>query len=305
MADLSTELCGIKLNNPLILASGIMGVTASSLANVVKNGAGAVTIKSIGPEERKGHPCPVITTWEAGMMNAVGLSNAGIDRGIEEIKKFKEMCDAPIIGSVFAFKQSLFGELTEKISTVNPDLIEINISCPNVESEAGTPFALDAKAAYSVTKHVKEKTKIPVIVKLSPNSLNIKEIAKECEKAGADAINMGNTLGPGLLINIETAKPILANKFGGISGPAIKPIALKRVWDVYEAVKIPIIGTGGVTNGRDAVEMLMAGATAVGLGTAVYSRGIDVFNKINDEIKGFMKKNNYKSIKEMIGKAHV
>jgi dihydroorotate dehydrogenase (NAD+) catalytic subunit len=131
-----------------------------------------------------------------------------------------------------------------------------------------------------------------------------KEIAKACEDAGADAINMGNTLGPGLLINIETAKPILANKFGGISGSSIKPITLKRIWDIYEEVKIPIIGTGGVSNGRDAIEMMMAGASLVGIGTATHTRGIDVFKKITTEMQEFMDKNNYSSIKEIIGKAH-
>ena len=238
------------------------------------------------------------------MMNAVGLSNPGIEIGKKEIEKFKKICNAPLIGSIFSFKTSGFKDLAEKISKVEPDLVEINISCPNVEDEAGTPFALDKDAAYKVTKSVKENTKIPVIVKLSPNSLDIKKIAGACEKAGADAINMGNTLGPGLLIDIDTAKPILANKFGGISGPAIKPITLKRVWDIYETVDIPIIGTGGITTGKDAIQYIMAGASAVGLGTAVYYRGIDVFNKINKEIEVFMENQGYESIREMIGLAH-
>ena len=304
MVDLSVEFLGINFKNPLILASGFLGVTASSLINVINNGAGGITIKSLGPEQRRGHPSPTIITWEGGMMNAVGLSNQGIDKGIEEIDEFKKRCDAPLIVSIFAFKQNLFGELAKKIDKTKADLLEINISCPNVESEAGTPFALDVDAAYSVTKFVKENTTKPVIVKLSPNSLNIAQIAKACEDAGADAINMGNTLGPGLLINIEAAKPILSNKFGGLSGSSIKPITLKRVWDIYENVRIPILGTGGVSNGRDAIEMIMAGSTLVGVGTAMYKRGIQVFDEITKEMIGFMNKNNYDSIKEMIGKAH-
>jgi len=302
MGILETEICGVKLDNPLILASGFLGVTASSLINVIDHGAGAVTIKSLGPEPRKGHHSPTIITWEQGMMNAVGLSNPGIDEGINEIREFKERCKKPIIASIFAFKKSLFGELAKKVKYA--DLLEINISCPNVEDEAGTPFALSCESAAEVTKIVKENTDIPVIVKLSPNSLNISSIAKQCELAGADAINMGNTLGPGLLINIESKKPILSNKFGGISGGAIKPITLKRVWDIYETVNIPIIGTGGVSSGRDAIEMIMAGAVAVGIGTAIYDNGIEAFSKINQEIEDFMKKNGYKKIEEMVGAAH-
>ena len=306
MKDLATKICGIKLKNPLVLASGIMGVTASSLINMVSNGAGAVTMKSLGVEERKGHHCPILASWEAGFINAVGLSNPGIENGIEEIKEYKRRCDAPIIASIFAFKTEDFGILAEKVANANPDFLEINISCPNVEDEAGRPFAYSPEMAGKITKIVKNKTGIPVIVKLNGTGILIlKEIAKSVEKAGADAINMGNTLGPGLLINIEAAKPILSNRFGGMSGPAIKPFTLKCIWDIYETVKIPIIGTGGVVAGRDAVEMLMAGASAVGIGTGVYYRGLDVFRKVNDEISEFMEKNNYSSIKEMVGKAHV
>jgi dihydroorotate dehydrogenase (NAD+) catalytic subunit len=300
--DLSTTFCNVNFRNPLILASGFLGVTASSMINIVNNGAGGVTIKSLGPKPRLGHHSPTIITWNQGMMNAVGLSNPGIDLGIKEMQEYKNQCDAPLIASIFAFKKSLFGELAEKVKYA--DLLEINISCPNVEHEAGTPFALDCDSAYEVTKLVKQKTNIPVIVKLSPNSLNIKDIAKKCEDAGADAINMGNTLGPGLLINIEAKKPILANKFGGISGGAIKPITLKRIWDIYEEVKIPIIGTGGVYNARDAIEMIMAGASLVGIGTAIYENGPETFEKINQEIFEFMKKHGYNSIYEMIGVAH-
>ncbi|MFH0875786.1 MAG: dihydroorotate dehydrogenase [archaeon] len=304
MPKLDIVLCNIKLKNPTILASGFLGVSASSLINVAKNTAGAVTFKSLGPEERKGHPCPVISTFNGGIINAVGLSNPGYELGAEEIKEFNKTHPVPVIASIFAFKKELFGLVAQKISLANPDFIEINISCPNVESEAGIPFACDAASAAEVTKIVKEKTKIPIIVKLSPSANNIGKIAAECERAGADAINMGNTLGPGMVINIEAAKPILSNKVGGVSGPAIKPIAVKNVWDVYNSVKIPIIGTGGVTTGRDAVEMIMAGASAVGVGSAVYYRGIDVFSKINSEILEFMKANNYKTIKEMVGLAH-
>ena len=306
MVDLSTKICRVRLDNPTILASGILGVTGASLVNVVKNGAGAVTTKSIGIEPRKGHPCPVILTYDKGMVNAVGLSTAGIEESSAEIGFAKKNSRVPIIASIFACSVKEFGVISKEISKAKPDLIEVNISCPNVESEFGRPFGTDPKISADVTRSVKKNTNIPVIVKLSPNVGNIGEIAKAVAAAGADAINAINTVGPGMVINIEAKTPVLSNKRGGGSGPAIKPIAVRCVYDVYEATngKIPIIGTGGITYGRDAVEMFMAGASAVGIGTAVYYRGIDVFSKVSMEIKEFMEKEGHSSIKEMIGVAH-
>lgn len=306
MADISTNICKVRLANPTILASGILGVSGSSLLNVAKNGAGAVTTKSIGLELRKGHPCPVILTYEQGMVNAVGLSTAGINESIAEIGFAKKNSHVPVIASIFACSKKEFGIVAKEISKAKPDLIEVNISCPNVESEFGKPFGSDPKVASEVTRIVKKNTNIPVIVKLTPNVSNIGEVASAVAKAGADALNAINTVGPGMVINIEARRPILSNKRGGVSGPAIKPIAVRCVYDVFEATKgkIPIIGTGGVTYGRDAIEMFMAGASAVGIGSAVYYRGIDVFSKVSMEVKEFMEKQGYNTIKEMIGIAH-
>ncbi len=302
--NLSTKICKAKLANPTVLASGILGVSGASLAMVAKKGAGAVTSKSIGPEERKGHKNPVIIANENYMMNAVGLSNAGVAESIDEIKEAVKTAGVPVIASIFAGKMKDFGPVAKKISEAKPALIEANISCPNVQDEMGRPFAATPETAAKVTAVVKNNTTIPVIIKLSPNVGNIKQIAKAVEEAGADAINMGNTVGPGMMIDINAAKPVLTNKAGGLSGPAIKPVAVRCVYDVYEAVKIPIIGTGGVTYGKDAIEMMMAGASAVGMGSAVYYRGADVFKKVNDEIEEFMKENGYSNIKQLIGKAH-
>ena len=309
--DISTELCGMKLLNPTVLASGILGVSGSSLANVARNGAGAVTTKSIGIEQRKGHPGPVIITYDQGMVNAVGLSTSGIKESLAEIEYAKKHAGVPIIASVFASTVKEFGIVAKEISRSNPDLIEVNISCPNVEAEFGRPFGTDPKISADVTKIVKKNTRIPVIVKLSPNVGSIAQIAKAVVKAGADGITAINTAGPGMVISIETARPILSNKAGGVSGPAIKPIAVRCVYDIYAALKemkkedkIPIIGTGGVTYGNDAVEMFMAGASAVGIGTGVYIRGIDVFRKVSYEVKEFMGKENYGSIASMRGIAH-
>lgn len=302
--NISTRLCGIKLENPTVLASGILGTTGASLVNVAKHGAGAVTSKSIGLEERAGHPNPVLVEWEKGFINAVGLSNQGVDESIEEIRYAVKHSSSPVIASIFGATVKDFGIIAKLISKAKPKAIEVNISCPNVEAEFGKPFGTDAAISAKVTRIVKKNTSIPVIVKLSPNVPNIKLIALAIEKAGADAISAINTVGPGMVINIETAKPILANKVGGVSGPAIRPIAVRCVYDIYSVVKIPIIGIGGVTYGRDAIEMFMAGASAVGIGTAVYYRGIDVFRKVSEEIKEFMLKNGYGSLKEIIGRVH-
>lgn len=301
---LNTTLCGIKLKNPLILASGILGVTADSLKSVEKNGAGAVTMKSLGPIPRKGHPNPVITASNESMINAVGLSNPGIDKAASEIKKAGKILEVPFILNIFGDTLENFGLVARKAAKFNPQLVEINISCPNVAHEFGIPFALEPDSAAAAVKQARKYIKCPLIVKLSPNTYKLKQVARAVVKAGADIINMGNTAGPGMTIDLKTAKPILANKMGGISGPAVKPIAIRCVYDVCSTVKVPIIGTGGVTNGRDAIEMLMAGASAIGVGTAVYYRGADVFEKITKEMLAIMKEEGFKNINEIIGRAH-
>jgi dihydroorotate dehydrogenase (NAD+) catalytic subunit len=301
---LSTELAGVKLENPTVLASGILGVTGSSLTAVAKAGAGAVTTKSISLKERKGHPTPVIATYAQGMVNAVGLSNAGAEETLAEIEFAVKNAGVPVIASIFASTITEFGKVAEAVSKAKPHILEVNISCPNVEDEFGRPFACDPGIAAVVTKKVKKSTNIPVFIKLSPNVHNVGPIAKAVAKEGADGITAINTVGPGMLINIEAATPILTNKVGGVSGPAIKPIAVKCVYEAYRATKLPIIGTGGVTTGRDAVEMIMAGASAAGIGTGVYYRGTEIFSKVSKEIQEFMDKEGYRSIKEMRGIAH-
>lgn len=301
--DIRTRICGIKLENPSILASGILGVTKSSLKRVAENGAGAVTLKSISKEPRKGHNCPILLTYEAGMMNAVGYSNPGME---EAAKEFADLSDigVPVIGSVIGTVPKDFVEVLNGLKDCNFSAIEVPLSCPHTPgfgtlAGQGTP-----EMTYKITKAVKKAVNLPVIIKVSPNVPNLGEVAKAAEKAGADAINAGNTLGPGMVINVEAKKPILDFKVGGISGPALRPIAVRCVYDIYECVKIPIIGTGGVNNGRDAIEMFMAGASAIGVGTAIYYRGIDVFKKICNEIERFMVKEGYSKIKDMTGIAH-
>jgi dihydroorotate dehydrogenase (NAD+) catalytic subunit len=300
---LKTKCLGIKFDNPIVLASGILGLTAASMSNTIKNGCGGVTVKSLSKELRTGHPNPTMYGREHYFMNAVGLSNAGIDEGIEELTKFKKLSRAPLIGSIFAPTADEFAELSERISEAPVDLIELNLSCPNVGKEFEEPFAYSHSAVETITKKCKAKTKIPIAIKLSPNAYNIADLAKTAEAAGADAITAVNTLS-GIGIDVRARHPILHNVHGGVSGPALFPVALKCVYDIYSAVKIPIIGTGGITTGEDALAMIMAGATLLGVGSAVYYRGDDVFRKITDEMEAIMKEEGIRNLKQVRGCVH-
>ena len=283
MADFSVEFCGIKFKNPLVLASGILGVTADSMANVVRCGAGGVTSKSLWPYEHMGHPNPVIITSEHWMLNAVGIPDAGPEKAREEIARFREVCDAPFIANIVGGVMDDYAQIASEVATMHPDMVEVNISCPNVEDELGKPMACSIGKSAEVTRLVKERLreagseKIPVVVKLSPNVEDIVSIASSVLDAGADGITAINSVGPGMVIDIDFARPVLANKVGGLTGPAIKPLSVKYVYDIYKAKKCPIIGTGGVTTGRDAIEMMMAGAGLVGVGSAVWLHGPEPF----------------------------
>ena len=296
------EFLGKKFANPLVTASGILGVTGATMVhNVKEKGVGGVTMKSVSLEPREGHPNPTVTTGEHFMINAVGLSNAGIENSVKEIKYYKENCQAPLIASIFAGDIKEFGKVAEKINEAEPDLIEVNISCPNVKDEFGKPFAADPKLAAEVTEIVKKNTDIKVIIKLSPNVESIATIAQAVEAVGADAICAVNAFG-GTLIDVRTREFVLHNKFGGVSGPAIKPMAIKAVYDISQAVKIPIIGTGGVTTGEDALEMMLAGATLVGVGAGVYfGGGKDVFANMMGEIRAIMKEEKIDGLQKIIG----
>ncbi len=300
------KFLNLKLKNPTVLASGILGLTASSMRRVVEfGGAGAVTTKSFNIEWRKGHKNPSILPFRHGLLNAVGLSNPGIDEMVKEIRLFKRQCDAPIFASVFGRTIDEFAEVTRRTVEAQPDLIEVNISCPNVHSEFGQPFGNSCKDTAKITEIVKKNAgNIPVSIKLGPHGPGVARLARVCEEHGADAITAINTVGPGMLIDIEVRKPILSNKTGGVSGPAILPIAVKSVYEVYKAVNIPIIGTGGVTVPEDAVQMILAGATLIGIGTGVYYQGIDVFKKIEQGIREYLDRHGFKSIEEIRGGAH-
>ena len=303
--DLSCHFLGLSFKNPLVLASGIIGTSPALLTRAALSGAGAVTAKSCSIESRPGHPNPVAVDWGFGVINAVGLSNPGAAEEIHLLIESRRQLAAlgvPLIASIFAATTAQYGEVARMISQANPHLIEINISCPNVADEFGTPFAATCESAAAVTAAVKAATTIPIAVKLAPNVPNIGRIAAAVVEAGADAITAINTM-PGMVINAEAARPVLSNKMGGISGPALKPIALRCVAEIARAVSVPIIGTGGVTSGIDAAEMLMAGATAVGVGTAVWYRGVEALGQINAELTAFMQKQGYQTLADMRGAA--
>jgi dihydroorotate dehydrogenase (NAD+) catalytic subunit len=301
--DISVELCNKRLKNPTILASGILGMNADIIKQVVRGGAGAVTLKSTGIEPREGHPNPKVLVWEHGLANCYGLTNQGIGGMDSEWEQLKGL-DVPVIASVFGAEVSEFVKVADYMAQKKADMIEVNVSCPNTK-EHGMAFGLKKESCSEVVSAVKDAVgKIPVIAKLTPQALDIAGVAKAAEEAGADAISAINTVGPGMFINIDVAKPILSYRTGGLSGPAIRPIAVRCVYDIYKSVNIPIIGIGGVTYGKDAIELMMAGARAVGIGSAAYYRGIDVFASVSEELEAWLENSGYSSLKDIVGAAH-
>jgi dihydroorotate dehydrogenase (NAD+) catalytic subunit len=308
VSDLRTNLCGVELPNPLILASGILGTGAELLARVARAGAGAVIAKSCSLRPRAGHPNPTVLAWEHGLINAVGLANPGVDAEVEELRRARALLQplgAGLLVSVFADTVDNFARVADRSVEAKPDLVEVNISCPNVHDEFGTPFAADPAAAAEVAAAVCTVVagRAPVLVKLSPNVADIAAIAQAVAAAGADGISAINTL-TGMVIDVHARRPILANRTGGLSGPAIRPLAVRCVYEIYRAVDLPIVGMGGVSSGRDAVEMIMAGATAVGIGSAVYVEGPAAFGRIRDEMSTLMAELGYDRIEDMRGVSH-
>lgn len=297
---LGTNICGIEFKNPLMLAAGVMGSNASSLNWILESGAAGVVTKSFSKEANKGYNNPTTVAVEGGIINAIGLSSPGVGIFKEEIKKVK---GGVVIASIYGSTPEDFAYCCKEI-TDYVDMIELNISCPHAMAGCGASIGQDPNLTYDFVKASKEGSNVPVIAKLTPNVTDIIEIAKSAESAGCDALTLINTVGPGMKINIDVAKPVLFNKFGGMSGPAIKPIAISNVYKVYENVDIPIIGVGGITNFKDVVEFLFAGASGVQIGTGIMNEGVEIFNKINNDLTNFMDEKGYKSIKDMVGIAH-
>ncbi len=299
---LTVTLAGLKLSSPTALASGILGYTADSLCLAAENGAGAVVTKSIGVSPRVGYPNPIVVQAKSGLINAVGLPNPGINDYAEELTYARSVLKVPLIVSVFGYTSEEYALVSQKAVEAGADAVELNVSCPHVQY-TGSEIGQNPRLLTDVVCKVKAAIQKPVIVKLSPNVTDVVEIGKTAEKAGADALTVVNTV-RALAIDVETQTPILSNVRGGLSGPAIKPIALRCVFDVFEAVKVPVFGCGGISNWRDAVEFLLAGASAVQVGTAVASEEPEVFEEINHGVANYLKKKGYGSVKEIVGLSH-
>lgn len=292
---------GVALPNRSVLASGVLGVTPASLRRVHREGAGLVTAKSVGPAPRRGHPGPVMFDWGGGLVNAVGLSNPGVE---EFVTRFGEdRPGVPWTVSVFGGREQDFAALCSRLEELDYSFLELNLSCPNVEDELGSPFAFSPELTARIIRTAGEHQSRPVIAKLSPNTPELVRVARAAEAAGARALCLANTLGPGMVIDTATGYPVLSNLTGGVSGRAVLPVTVRMVYQVFEAVDIPIIATGGISTADHALQVLMAGAVLYGVGTAVYTRGLGVFREIESGVRRYLEANGMAG-EELTGMAH-
>ena len=294
----SVNLCGVTLKNPVMTASGTFGSGAEFSEFVDLNKLGAVVTKGVANVPWTGNPTPRVAEVYGGMLNAVGLQNPGIELFCKRDIPFLKQYDTKIIVNVCGHTTEEYLEVVERLAEEDIDMMEINISCPNVK-EGGIAFGQDPKAVEAITKAVKEKAKQPIIMKLSPNVTDITEMARAAEAGGADALSLINTI-TGMKIDIHRRSFVLANKTGGMSGPAIHPVAVRMVYQTAQAVKVPIIGMGGIMNAGDAIEMILAGATAVSIGTANFTDP-KVSEKVVAGIEEYMRKYGVEDIKELVG----
>ena len=299
--SLAVDVAGLRLRNPTMNAAGVLGISMPLLKRVYEGGAGAVVTKSLGPAPRSGHLNPTLISVEGGVLNAMGLPNPGADYYVEAIRALKG-AGIPVVASFFGASIEEFRDVAAILSDSGADALEVNVSCPNVEEELGM-LGADCLNTEKVTAAVKEVSKPPVFVKLSPNVTDIAEIARAAERGGADAITAVNTL-KGIAVDVDFRRPVLTNVTGGLSGPAIKPVALRCVWEVSKAVDIPVIGCGGISDWRDAVEYMLCGASAVEVGTAMMDGGYDIFSEIAEGIRGYLEANGFRAVKEVVGLAH-
>lgn len=296
--NLSVDIAGVTMKNPVTTGSGTFGSGEEFSEFVDLSKLGAVTTKGVANVPWPGNPTPRVAEAYGGMLNAIGLQNPGIDVFVERDVPYLKKAGATIIVNVCGKSEKDYVEVVERLSDEPVDLLEINVSCPNVK-EGGIAFGQDPKALYEITKAVKAKAKQPIIMKLSPNVTDITEMAKAAVDAGSDALSLINTL-TGMKIDIERRDFVLANKTGGMSGPAIKPVAVRMVYQVANAVDVPIIGMGGIATAEDALEFIMAGATAVSVGTANFINPATTLEVV-DGIKAYMERHQINDINELIG----
>ncbi len=302
MADLSVELAGIRLRTPFLLASGIWGESGESLVGAWRAGAGGVITKSVGSKPRPGYPNPTVETYEAwGMLNAMGLPNPGIDTYPQEVE-LARAAGVTVVGSVFGDGPEEFADLAERMAATGVAGLELNLSCPHAEGY-GTEVGGTPEAVREIVRAVVRRVKIPVLAKITPNTADPAALAVAAEKAGAAGVSAINTL-RGLALDVRLSRPVLAHGLGGLSGRAIKPVGLACVWQIYPKVSVPIVGVGGVTSAEDALEYLMAGASAVQVGTAVAFEGVGVFGRLATGLSALLDDLGIPSVREAVGRAH-
>lgn len=303
MSSLQVELPGLSLKNPLMPASGCFGFGREYSAFVDINKLGAVMMKAATGEQRYGNPTPRVAETSSGMLNAIGLQNPGVEKIIETEVPFLAAYDTKIIANIAGSTIEEYEFVARTFQqTKDVHAIELNISCPNVK-EGGVQFGTDPSMAAEVTRRVKEASNVPVYVKLSPNVTNIVEMAQVVEEAGADGLSMINTL-TGMQINLDRRRPIIANQTGGLSGAAIKPVAIRMIYEVYKHVSIPIIGMGGIRSAEDVIEFLLAGASAVAVGTEHFQNPlicIDIIEQLPEVIQAY----GFTNVQEIVGKGHI
>ncbi|MCX6650915.1 MAG: dihydroorotate dehydrogenase [Methanomassiliicoccales archaeon] len=301
MTSLKVVLADIEMENPTMLASGIMGETGGSLLAMAKGGAGALVTKSIGSVPREGHKNPTLVEMEHGYLNAMGLPNPGIEAFEKEMLEALK-ADVPVIGSVFGASVEEFADLAKKMQGYGAHAVELNLSCPHAKGY-GMEIGVDPEVVANVIKAVKAAVFIPVFAKLTPNTHMLIEVAKAAEEAGADGIVAINTL-KAMKIDVDMRRPVLSNRFGGLSGPAVRAVGVRCVYELYENLNIPVIGVGGIEDWRSALEYMMAGAAAVQIGSGVGRKGGQVFGDICSGMSVYMSQNGFKDISQLVGVAH-
>ncbi|MBU5637308.1 dihydroorotate dehydrogenase [Geomonas sp. Red69] len=301
--DMSVVLAGIPMRNPVMTASGTFGYGAEFADYLDLESIGAMVTKGLSLKPKAGNPTPRIVETPGGMLNAIGLQNVGIDAFIEQKLPYLKNVNTPVIANLYGNTLEEYGEVASRLDGLAGVAgIEVNISCPNVK-QGGIVFGTDPGAAQEVVSLVKRNTSKPLIVKLSPNVTDVVVMAKACADAGADALSLINTL-TGMAIDLERRRPVLANVTGGLSGPAIKPVALRMVWQVAKAVRLPLIGIGGIMNGRDALEFMLAGATAIQVGTASFLDP-SAAQRIAQEMEQYLVEHGIESVRSLIGALEV
>lgn len=302
MADLSTQIAGTAFPRPTLLASGIWGESGASLAGAFQAGAGGVVTKSIGTSSREGYPNPTVEQFgDWGMLNAMGLPNPGMDEYPKEIAQALS-AGVRVVGSVFGGDAEEFAALARRMEATGVHALELNLSCPHAKGY-GSEIGQDPRELAEVVKAVKSATTLPVWAKITPNAQDPALLAEAAQNAGADAITAINTV-RALAIDPTLRRPVLAHGLGGLSGPAIKPIGLACVWQIFERVRIPIVGVGGISTARDAYEYVLAGARALELGTAVATKGIGVFHEVHQGLAALLDQAGFASLGDAVGQAH-